>query len=237
MYLLQNSAPVNNRKWNLGCAMKPNLGCDRGCSSRGVQLLAAQKRMGALNDGGAGVPAGTILGYSGSWPFGLTKGHGAGVSDLLSRIQGPLASQWGIIVDGSTSQESLIGGTQSITLQVHTNSDYGAPADIQKIIDGVVYPQAGSMPTSTIRVIQAVAPSSTNVTAQLPGDPGASLASAQAGYADAVSRGDSASANAFAQQIVALGGKDPRGVTGWLSDNWPILAGVGIAAIAAKELL
>jgi hypothetical protein len=243
MYLLPPTRPaVNNRKWNLGrLGLQPvqlrGLGCN--CSAMGVGR-PPQKRMGQLGDNTAGVPAGTVLAYSGNWPFGLTQGHGAGMADLISRVSGKLASKWGIIVDQSTSTnpvDQLFSQTQSLTLQVHTNSDYGAPQDIQSIIDGEIYPEAGNMPRSTIRVVKAVAPPPASTGTQFPADKAAIITAAQQGYQNAVAQGDSASANQFAKQIVDAGGQDPRGATGWLTDNWPWLAAAGVGLVVVREML
>lgn len=234
MYLLPNPT-VNNRKWNLG-----RLGC--GCSARGI-ALPPQKRMGQLSDGApAGVPAGTVLAYSATWPrdgwagpvtIGWNNPNG-----VQSAIQGNLAAQWGIIIDQqqhSTSDVLNATGQSGFVLQVHTNSDYGLPSDVQSIIDGAIYAVGNVMPHSTIRVIQSVAPTG-NPTALMPADVSAAIAAAQAGYADAVSRGDQVSAAQFATQISQLGGQDPRGPMGWLTDNWKLLAAAGVGLIAVKEL-
>lgn len=240
MYLMPaNSGAVNNRKWNLG-----RLGCN--CSARGIGA-PPQKRMGQLGQA-PGVPAGTILAYSAVWK---KDGWGGPVTigwndpnGVQSAIQGILASQWGIIVDAqqhSTSDYINASGQSGFVLQVHTTSDYGAPTDIQSIIDGAIYSVANQMPVSTIRVVQAVSPSSSNPNAIYPASTAAAVAAAQAGLADAQSRGDSVSANQFAAQIAQLTGTNPlgpgAGLTSWLTNNWALLAAGGIAVVAAKELL
>jgi hypothetical protein len=239
MYLMPNSGVVNNRKWNLG-----RMGCN--CSSRGIGA-PPQKRMGQLGQA-PGVPAGTILAYSATWK---QKGWAGPVTvgwndpnGVQSAIQTNLASQWGIIIDAqqhSTSDYINASGQSGFVLQVHTTSDYGAATDIQSIIDGAIYGVANQMPASTIRVIQAVSPSSSNPNAIYPPSTAAAIAAAQAGLADAQSRGDSTSAAMFANQIQQLTGTNPlgagAGLTSWLSNNWGLLAAGGLAFVAAKELL
>lgn len=76
MYLLQNPAPVNNRKWNLG-----RMGC--GCSARGISTPPT-KRMGGLGRMGAvpGVdpiytitPDRTIVQYADGTLVDVTNGN------------------------------------------------------------------------------------------------------------------------------------------------------------------
>jgi hypothetical protein len=228
MYLLQ-SAPRTSNKWRMG-----GLGCS---CSHGVST-PPQKRMGRLGQT-AGLPAGTVLAYSANWPSaGWNSGWGgAGWNDpnaVQSAIQGNLSSQWGIIIDSqahSTSDFINTTGKSGFVLQLHTASDYGAPGDIQKIIDGAIYSVGRVMPNSTIRVVQAVTmPGQSTAVA-------AEIAAAQAGYADALARGDSVAADQFAKQIAQLGGQDPRGIGGWFSSNWQWLAAAGIGLVAVKELV
>ena len=100
---------------------------------------------------------------------------------------------------------------------------------------------AQGLPSSTIRIVQAVAPGTPSLTQQLPASTAAAVTAAQAGFQDAVSRGDQTSANQFAAQIAQLTGTNPlgagAGLTAWLSNNWGLLAAGGVALVAAKELL
>jgi len=215
------------------------LGCD--CPSkytlRGHPALRGLGRLSAIGDAtGAGAPAGTVLAYTASWPD--TKLQLKTPDAVQNQIQSILAQQWGIVIDSQYHSQSdyfNFSGTQTMTLQVHTNSDYGAAQDIQKIIDGAIYNATQSMPNSTIRVVsQAVGPS-VSPTAQLPANAAAALAAAQAGYQDAVARGDQTSATQFAAQIQTL--QNPGSPTSWLASNWPLLAlGVG-AIVVAREVL
>jgi hypothetical protein len=231
MYLLP-STPRTVNKWRMG--RLAGLGCN--CSERGVGV-PPQKRMGQLGQV-AGVPAGSVLGYSATWTREQWTATFIGWNDpnaVQSAIQGNLAAQWGIIIDAqshSTSDYINTSGKSGFVLQVHTTSDYGAPGDIQQIIDGAIYAVGHVMPNSTIRVIQTVAPGA------VPGGPAAAqIAAAQAGYADAIARGDQVSAAQFAKQIAQFGGQDPRGVVGWLSDNWQWLAAALGGVVAVKELV
>lgn len=232
MYLMPaNSPAVNNRKWNLA-----GLGCN--CSARGIGK-PPQKRMGQLGQA-PGVPAGSVLAYTASWKDSKTQINNPDA--VQAQIQGTLAQQWGIIIDSQVHSQSdyfNFTGTQSMTLQVHTNSDYGAPTDIQSIIDGAIYAVTNKqltqgMPSSTIRVVQ------TAVSTQVSPSTAAALAAAQAGYQDALSRGDQASASQFAAQIQNITGTNPAGagatLTSFLSSNWIWLAAGGVALVAAKEL-
>lgn len=236
MYLMDSNAPaVNNRKWNLG----------RMGSSRGIGV-APQKRMGQLGDT-PGVPAGTILAYTASWKDSSLQINNPDA--VQAQIQANLAQQYGIVIDKQVHSQSdyfNFTGSQSMTLQVHITSDYGAAGDIQSIIDGAIYAVTNKqvsqgMPSSTIRIVQATAPSQVSLTSQLPPSTAAALAAAQAGYQDAVSRGDQASAAQFAAQIQNITGTNPAGpganLTSWLSNNWGLLAAGGLALVAAKELL
>jgi hypothetical protein len=239
MYLMDSSAPpVNNRKWNLG-----RMGCN--CSSRGIGT-PPQKRMGQFGQA-PGVPAGTVLAYTATWKDGKAQINNPDA--VQAQIQANLAQQWGIVIDNQVHSQSdyfNFTGSQSMTLQVHITSDYGAAGDIQSIIDGAIYavtnkqfPQG--LPSSTIRIVQAAAPGAVSLTSQLPASTAAALSAAQAGYQDAVSRGDQASASQFAAQIQNITGTNPAGagagLLAWVSNNWGVLAAGGLGLIAAKELL
>lgn len=241
MYLLPANSPTVRTKWNLGCSH-----C--GLSQRGV-ATAPQKRMGQLADV-AGVPAGTVLAYSASWSRSAWGGGGVigafssinwnDPNGVQSAIQGNLASQYGIVIDSqqhSTSDYINLRGQSGFVLTLHTTSDYGAPADIQSVIDGAIYNVGKTMPQSTIRVVKQGIPQSA---VNSPDANSESIAAAQAGYTDALSRGDQASADMFARQIAQLGGKDPRGtgqqLTDFLSNNWPWIAALGVGAVVLKEV-
>lgn len=248
MYLMDSNAPaVNNRKWNLGRSSLAGMGrlaCN--CSARGIGTAPQKKRMGRLGDT-PGVPAGTVLAYSASWTKNGWAALLRGWNDpngVQSDIQGNLAAQWGIVIDAqqhSTSDYINTSGQSGFVLQVHTTSDYGAPGDIQSIIDAAIYAVGNVMPHSTIRVVQSVSPSASNPNAIYPASTAAAVAAAQAGLADAQSRGDSVAASQFAAQIQQLTGTNPLGVgaglTSWLSNNWGLLAAGGLALVAAKELV
>jgi hypothetical protein len=215
------------------------MGCN--CSARGIGA-SPQKRMGQLGQT-AGVPAGSVLAYSASWPQTAADIASADIATnvnlLQSRIQGNLAAQWGIVVDSqshSTSDWWNFTGQNGFVLQVHTTSDYGAPSDIQKILDSAIYGVLGTMPSSTIRVVQAVSPQPGGG-GTFPPQVAAQIAAAQAGYADAIARGDQVSAAQFAKLIAQSGGQDPRGVVGWFADNWQWLAAALGGVVAVKELL
>ncbi len=231
MYLLQSS-PRPVQKWRMGGLNA--LGCN--CSTRGIGA-PPQKRMGRLGQD-AGVPAGTVLAYTSSWHCAWNAMR-CSPNQLQMAIQPNLANAYGIVVDSQVHSTSdwVSSGDLSFTLQVHTTSDYAAPDDIRQIIDHAIYSVIDAMPNSTIRVVKSVAGGAVSLTQQIPvGDPGA-LAAAQAGYADALARGDSTAAAQFAAQIAQLGGKNPLGAAGWFSANWPWLAAAGIGFVAVKELL
>jgi hypothetical protein len=239
MYLMPaNSGAVNNRKWNLGrMGMQPV----RLHGFRGIGC-PCQKKLGQLGQT-AGVPAGTVLAYTGTWKDSKLQVNNPDA--VQAQIQSNLAQQYGIVIDNQVHSQSdyiNFSGTQSMTLQVHTTSDYGAAADIQSVIDGAIYAVTNKqvsqgMPASTIRIVQAVSPAaSVSLTAQLPASTSAALAAAQAGLSDAIARGDTVSAAQFQQQIANIQGTrgDPLS---WITNNWPWLVGGGIALVAAKELL
>lgn len=222
---------------NLGCT-----DCPSKYNLRGHPALRGLGSLRAIGDAtGAGVPAGTVLGYTATWGRTnlFTTPNWNDPNGVQSAIQGILANQWGIVVDSqfhSTSDFINLSGKSGFTLQVHTNSDYGAPDDIRSIIDGEIYKVLSVMPNSTIRVISA-ATGAQNVTATLPANMAAAVATAQAGYQDAIARGDQVSASQFAAQIQQLTGQKPPGVSSWLSDNWPWVAAAVGGVIVAREIL
>lgn len=223
---------------NLGLACAE---CANKYSLRGHPALRGLGSLRAIGDAtGAGVPAGTVLAYSASWPgSSLTRTIDSRPNTIQAAIQSTLAGKWGVVIDNQqhTTSDIIHVGGYSFILQVHTTSDYGAPGDVQSIIDGEIYNYLGVMPQSTIRVVQAVAGPGVSLTQQLPPSTAAAIAAAQAGYQDAVSRGDTASAAQFAAEIQQLTGSNPQGVTGWFSQNWPWLAAVAGGLIVAREVL
>lgn len=227
-----------------------NLGCAGGCGANkyalgGHPALRGLGRLSAIGDAsGAGVPAGTVLAYSASWTKDNWGNLRIGWNDpngIQAAIQGTLAAKWGIVVDAqqhSTSDVINFSGQGSFVLQVHTVSDYASQDDIRSIIDGEFYNATRTMPMSTIRVVQSVAPNipGGNPNAVFPPQVAAAIAAAQAGYADAIARGDQTSAAQFAAQIQQLQGGSGS-ITSWLSNNWGWLAaGVG-ALLVAREVL
>jgi hypothetical protein len=217
---------------NLGCAS-----CSDKYSLRGHPALRGVGHLSAVGDAtGAGLPAGTVLAYTASWPD--TKFQLKTPNAVQSQIQSILAQQWGIVIDSQYHSQSdyfNFSGTQTMTLQVHTMSDYGAAQDVQKIIDGAIYNATQAMPQSTIRVVSQAVVSPVSPTAQLPANTSAAIAAANAGYQDAIARGDQTSASQFAAQLQTL--QNPGSPTSWLSSNWPLLAlGLG-AVVVAREVL
>jgi hypothetical protein len=220
-----------------GCASKYNL--------RGHPALRGLGSLRAIGDAtGAGVPAGTVLAYTATWPD--SKLQLKNPDAVQAQIQSDLAQVWGVVIDKQWHAQSdyfNLSGQQSMTLQVHTMSDYGASNDIQSIIDGEIYKATQSMPVSTIRVVQQVTgPADTlSPTQQLPASTAAAVTAAQAGYQDAIARGDSVSASQFAAQIQQLTGTNPMGtgagITGWLASNWMWLAAAVGGVIVAREVL
>jgi hypothetical protein len=216
----------------LGCES-----CSNKYSLRGHPALRGLGHLSAVGDAsGAGLPAGTVLAYTASWPD--TKFQLKTPDAVQSQIQSILAQQWGIVIDSQYHSQSdyfNLSGTQTMTLQVHTVSDYGAAQDVQKIIDGAIYNATQSMPQSTVRVVSQAVITPVSPTAQLPANTTAAIAAANAGYQDAIARGDQVSASQFAAQIQTL--QNPASATSWLSSNWPWLAlGLG-AVVVAREVL
>jgi hypothetical protein len=222
------------------------LGCNS-CQYRPMRH-AALRGLGSLraigDASGAGLPAGTVLAYSASWPGSSpSRTIDSRPNTVQAAIQGTLAGKWGIVIDGqshTTSDVIHIGG-YSMILQLHTTSDYGSQDDVQRIIDGEIYNYLQAMPVSTIRVVQSVQPSPVSLTQQFPASTAANVAAAQAGYADAVARGDTASASQFAAEIERITGKNPigtgAGITNWIADNWLWLAIGGAGVLIAREVL
>lgn len=221
------------------------LGCDS-CKYglRGHSALRGLGQLHAIGDAtGAGVPSGTVLSWTGSWPD--SKLQLKTPDAVQAKIQSVLAQKWGIVVDSQYHGQSdyfNFSGTQTMTLQVHTVSDYGAPDDVRSIIDGEIYNAIQVMPVSQIRVVQSVAstPATNAAVTQLPPNTQAAVAAANAGYQDAVARGDSTSASQFAAQIQQLTGTNPMGTAAgfsqWLAGNWGWLAAGVVGLLVVREV-
>jgi hypothetical protein len=242
MYLLpSNSGSVNNRKWNLG-RMGGN------CSARGIGI-APQKRLGRLGDG-AGVPAGSQFTYTAQFKSSINPTNSSFYSfgSTISAIKQNLQNQWNIAIVGSQDNAGYLSTTGSATLQIQTLTDYGAVADLKSIIDGSFYNAAGAQVVSSNLVVNKLASptvpgsvSNIGPTSDIASPQAVSAATAQAGFQDALARGDQSAASQFAAQIQALTGTNPLGtaaqITNWLSSNWPLAAGAGLLGlVVVKEL-
>src|SRR5882672_631341 len=118
-----------------------NLGCDACAANKysvkGHPALRGLGQLSAIGDAaGAGLPAGSVLGYTATWNRDAFNFLWNDPNGVQSKIQGILASKWGIIVDRqdhSTSDYINLSGKSGFSLQVHTNSDYAAADDVRGI--------------------------------------------------------------------------------------------------------
>lgn len=191
--------------------------------------------------GDTGLPAGSRLSYTATWDMTGTNTLQA-PNAVQSAIQQQLASQYGIVIDSqshTTSDIINISGSNGFTLQVHTLSDRNSQDDVKAIIDGALYGLSLSNIKSQIITIAPGVSSSPSGPPLLPGTAAANanaIAAAQAGYSDAIARGDNASAAAYLAQIQTLTAATSSPAS-WLSSNWPLLAlGFGVVVVA-KEVL
>jgi hypothetical protein len=125
-----------------------------------------RRSLSGLGDSTAGFPAGSIFRYSASWPntplptavalAATPYTPTVSPQQVYQAIGSVLISRWGISVSGMTPNASgILTSTLGFTIQGTTNSDYGAAADVKSIIDGEIYNATGSMPVSSIAVVQA----------------------------------------------------------------------------------
>lgn len=170
MYLLpQNSAPVNNRKFNLG-RMGGRMGC--GCSARGI-ATPPTKRMGGLaglGDATVGLPSGSQLTYSATFSIPTFSWSATSVATALQAVTNALAS-YAIRVNGSTNSQS--GTKVQVAMTVTTQSDRNAATDVQSVIDGLLQQQGAQSLSSQIGVINMA---TTNPTTAVYVDPTTGLA-------------------------------------------------------------
>jgi len=147
------------------------LGCDCKYNPAGHPALRGVGMLHAIGDAtGPGLPGGSVLSYTATWPD--TAAQLKNPDAVQYQIQAVLARKWGIVIDSQWHSQSdyfNFSGKQSMTLQVHTMSDYAAPEDVKSIIDGEIYAATKSMPASQIRVVTVAG----SPTAQLPAAPGA----------------------------------------------------------------
>jgi hypothetical protein len=150
MYLIPNSAPVNNRKFNL-----VGLGC--GCRTpqlalvptrlRGFQPNRVQRSRGmrGLGDTTAAVPAGSRLTYT----IQFSNSFWNSISSTLAAVANNLSSQWNIQVTGTTDNSKLLSFNGQVVMGIQVGSDYGAVSDVQSILDGAFYNAAGAAKISS----------------------------------------------------------------------------------------
>ena len=156
----------------------------------------------------AGFPAGSVFRYSATWPNTpiLTAVVLAATpitptvspQQVYQAILSDLASRWGISLNSMAPNPGLVSSTLGFTVQGYTNSDYGSINDVKSILDGEINGAVGSMPSSSIVLVNQ------------------SAAAAAAGL---------------------LPAGTPFDLSSFLSDNWPLLAAIGIGAVVVHEVL
>jgi hypothetical protein len=162
-----------------------------------------------------GVPAGTVLQYSVSWaPVTLTSQTPA---DIEAKVAAALKSKWGISVTSSNATSSVLVNTPTFTIQVQTQTDYGAANDIKAIIDGEVNAAGRKVTSSQIAIIKQ----SPNTTAQMLN----ALSAAQAA-------GDTVTAQKLSEAIAAANAQPSSvaSIATWLENN-ALYIGTGLAAL------
>lgn len=209
------------------------------CHTQAVKMRARRRRLGAMGD--AGVPAGSQLVYNVSWANTLlskisTAGTTGNSQWTLSAVVPALAAQ-GISVVQQSTTGTLSSDTSGFRLVVQTSTDFNQPSDVRSIIDHYVYQSLGLLPnspgSSAYSTISTASLASPTTPAGTPvGTNNTAAAQDMANYQAAVAAGDTAGANMWQAQYQADSGIAPPFNLGtWLSNNWPLAAGVGLAAV------
>lgn len=138
------------------------------------------------------IPSGTRLVYQASFVMPVNFSINT-PKQLQTSIQSDLLNTWGIAIVGETDSYSILSLQRpSFVLQLQTQRDYGAVADIQGILDGELMRVGAGTVTSTMNVVAIAPPASATVTV----DP--TLVDA---YNAAVASGDTNTASQLLAQI------------------------------------
>jgi hypothetical protein len=234
---------------NLGF-FRPNQAFDRGiyglscagrCRQRSPGMSGRDRRRGGLGDSSAGLPAGSILSYTATWPSSIKLYWSP--ATILSTIQPTLSGQYNININSESDNSGVLSST-GMTIQVQTTTDRNAASDVKSILDSLIGNivgapgMLGSGYGSSISVVNqsVTAPNSTL-------SPVAQANSAIiTAYQTAVASGDTTTAaSLMAAYPSILGGaaaapsitSDPLG---WLTANWQLLA-LGAGVLIAVPLL
>jgi hypothetical protein len=211
---------------------KTGCGCGCGCKKSACRGSRRHRGLRGLGDSTAGLPAGSQLVYTATWHE--TANIGPSSSSVEANLAGQLGS-YGIVVDSYTTVGVLSFGN-GFTLKIHTSVDYGAAADVQSIIDHIVYELIGSstggMPQSTITTTSLAAPIPNATTSATATNPGAA-ATDLANYNAAVAAGDTGSAAMWYAQYQVDAGLNPPSPISWLETNAGLVAAgmVGLALL------
>jgi hypothetical protein len=182
-----------------------------------------------LGDDTAGLPAGSSLVYSVSWNEPAYIGPSS--SSVSANVKN-LATSSGIVIDSISNIGALAAGN-GFTASLHTTSDFGQAADVQSILDHLVYTLVGSytggMPQSTITTaaLAQAQPASTPAS----GTSASLIAQYAQNYNDAIAAGDSASASYWQSLIAGAVPATQSSILTWAQNNPLYVAGGILAAV------
>lgn len=213
--------PVTQSLWAGRTAPNHRIGC-RPCRHRRFS-----KKLGALGDSSAGLPAGSQLVYSATWPTYFMGSMSSSVGAMIA----PVLKSQAIFVDQETDIGWLTPG-KGFTLHVHTTADRNAQEDVKAVIDGAIYNAIKVMPQSSITTA-ALANTAPPVTGS-PTPGGTQQAQWVQNYNDSVAAGDSAGAAYWLSLI--QGGAQPFSLGTFLTNNWMWLAAGVFGLVAVKEM-
>jgi hypothetical protein len=236
---------------NLGF-FRPNQAFDRGiyglscagrCRQRSPGMSGRDRRRGGMGDATAGLPAGSILSYTATWPSSFGS-----PSSIVSAIQPTLQGQYNININSEFDTAGIFTST-GFTLQVQTTTDRNAATDVKAILDNLVGTAVGApgmigsgYGSSISLVSSSQAPPATGAATTPAAQANAAIITA---YQTAVASGDTTTAasllSAYPTILGAAAGivaaptitSDPLG---WLTANWQLVA-LGAGVLIAVPLL
>lgn len=196
------------------------------CHTQAVKMRARRRRLGAMGD--AGLPAGTQLVYSATWSTGVLLQD---YSTVVANITNNLKSQ-GIVIDSSSGVPWYKSG-YGVTLNIHVTTDFNSPQDVKSIIDHWIYANSsGAMPQSSITTAALAQQIPSTPAGTAVGTNNTAAATDMANYQAAIAAGDTVGANMWQAQYQADMGITPSSnPLSWLTNNWQLAAGLGLAAV------
>ena len=226
---MPNHASRRHKHGACGCHAKGICKCHPAGGRRGYSRANSKPRtnLNGMGADAAGLPAGSTLVYSVTWNEPAYIGP---TSSSVSANVKNLATSQAIVIDSISTIGALAAGN-GFTASLHTTSDFGQAADVQSILDHLVYTlvgqYTGGMPQSTITTA-ALAQAQTAASA---GASASTISQYAQNYNDAVAAGDTAGASYWQSLIAGAVPATQSSLLTWAQNN-PLYVAGGILGLA-----